>query len=123
MPTPPPQNLFLHFDNVQFSMNLSPLLLLQLYEGHFYASAHAHDVDGDKAFNDGDQIVDLEPDFEMAPGEPNDVAVCNAHFWACDRLYFADGSSAYTALSIAKKPDNSGNITKGLTCLLLAISV
>jgi hypothetical protein len=96
-------------------MNTSPLRPpLQFYEGFFYASAHAHDVDSDKPVNDGDHYVDLkaeyEANFELAPGEPNDVAVCNKHLWACERLFFADGSSAYTGSNIAKKPDNLGNI-------------
>jgi hypothetical protein len=84
-------------------------LPLQLFEGFYYASAHAHDVDGDQSLNDGNKYVDIDADFEMAPGEPNDVLVCNAHLWACERLFFADGSSAYTGLNITKKPDNKGN--------------
>jgi hypothetical protein len=82
----------------------------QIHEGFVYASAHMHPVDGaaETCINDGDQSVVIHADFEVAPGDANDIAVCNAHLWACESLVFADGSYAYTSLNIAKHPDNKG---------------
>ncbi len=80
----------------------------QIRDGFVYASAHMHAVDSGENVSDGDQWADICMDFEVAPGDQNDLAVCNEHMWACEAMIFADGSYAYTALHIAKKPDTKG---------------
>ncbi len=51
---------------------------------------------------DGNQLVDLHHDFEVAPGDANDIQVVNAHTWGCDGLVFSDGQVAATSLHIAE---------------------
>jgi hypothetical protein len=46
---------------------------------------------------DGGTYERVEPGFELAPGDENDIAVCNAHSWSSSYdLVFADGYSAKT---------------------------
>lgn len=88
-----------------FVMTFLILPSFQIRDGFVYASAHMHAVDSGENVYDGDQWADICMDFEVAPGDQNDLAVCNEHMWACEAMIFADGSYAYTALHIAKKPD------------------
>jgi hypothetical protein len=62
-----------------------------VYNGYMYATAHFHDVDGAGIVTDGDDFVSVGAGFEIAPGDADDVAVCNAHAWGTRFLAFADG--------------------------------
>ena len=47
--------------------------------------------------SDGGTYERVEPGFELAPGDANDIAVCNAHSWSSScNLVFADGYQAMT---------------------------
>ncbi len=92
---------------------------LQRHKGFIYATAHVRDVDsrfeirdpGEAAKYcklDGDVPVGIDAGFEVAPGDPSDVEVANAHTWQCYCLVFSDGTKVYTALSIARVPLNMG---------------
>ena len=61
-----------------------------VFNGYIYATAHFHDVDGASLVEDGTDLVSLGAGFEVAPGDDNDVAVCNAHAWGSRSLAFAD---------------------------------
>jgi hypothetical protein len=61
-----------------------------VFNGYIYATAHFHDVDGASLVEDGTDLVSLGAGFEVAPGDDNDVAVCNAHAWGSRFLAFAD---------------------------------
>jgi hypothetical protein len=62
-----------------------------VFKGYLYATAHFHAVDGVSIVEDGNDFVAIDAAFEIAPGDDNDVAVCNAHAWGCRFLAFADG--------------------------------
>jgi hypothetical protein len=62
-----------------------------VFNGYLYATAHFHAVDGVSIVDDGNDFVAIDAGFEIAPGDDNDVAVCNAHAWGCRFLAFADG--------------------------------
>jgi hypothetical protein len=62
-----------------------------VFNGYLYATAHFHGVDSVTYVEDGDDFVDIGTGFEIAPGDVNDVAVCNAHAWGSRFLAFADG--------------------------------
>jgi hypothetical protein len=74
----------------------------QVYNGHLYASAHRHQVDGRDAKEDGHTPVSIFKEFEIAPGDDSDVEVANAHAWGSERLVFKHGRFAYTNLDPSK---------------------
>ena len=74
----------------------------QEHKGYVYVSAHLHDVDSLVQIGDGDQLVDLHHDFEVAPGDANDIEVVNAHTWGSYGMVFSDGQVAGTSLNIAE---------------------
>jgi hypothetical protein len=74
-----------------------------------YASAHLHSVDGATVIEDGHALVSIGfGGFEVAPGDDDDVMVCNMHPWGCEWLVFSDGTSSATALSVAQLPSLKG---------------
>jgi hypothetical protein len=75
-----------------------------------YASAHLHSVDGATVIEDGNTLVSIGfGGFEVAPGDDDDVRVCNLHPWGCEWLVFSDGTSSATALSVAQLPSLKGH--------------
>ena len=87
---------------------LPPPLPLQLYKGFIYASAHLHDVDGRDKIYDGDTPVDIDAEFDVAPGDSSDVEVANAHAWGSVCLILSDGAASHSALRIVEEPSNKG---------------
>jgi hypothetical protein len=73
-----------------------------------YATAQVHDVDGRDYIYDGKSPVGVDAGFEVAPGEPCDVEVANAHAWGSWSLVFTDDKVAATSLYIAKEPRDKG---------------
>ena len=61
-----------------------------VFNGYIYATAHFHDVDDASLVEDGTYFVSIGAGFEVAPGDDDDVAVCNAHAWGSRSLAFAD---------------------------------
>ena len=74
----------------------------QTHKGYVYVSAHLHDVDSLVQIGDGDQLVDVQHDFEVAPGDADDIHVVNAHTWGSYGMVFSDGQVAGTSLNIAE---------------------
>lgn len=83
---------------------------LQLYNGYIYASAHLHPVNHAIVIEDGKHFVDIvDAEFEIAPGDENDIKVTNMYPWGSEWLVFEDGTAAATALAITHIPSLSGN--------------
>ena len=70
--------------------------------------AHLHDVDGRDKIYDGDTPVDIDAEFDVAPGDSSDVEVANAHAWGSVCLILSDGAASYSALRIVEEPSNKG---------------
>lgn len=88
-----------------------PLLLLfhQRFGSFLYASAHAHAIDGGtpgEYDSDGKIPVQIDDEWMVAPGDPDDVQVCGEHSWGSSFLVFADGRCAGT--SICMNPEFTG---------------
>ena len=80
----------------------------QRYNGYIYATAHVRNADCRDYIRDGETFVDIEAEFEVAPGDVFDIEVVNAHPWASRYLVFSDGASAGTALNCADYPSHKG---------------
>ena len=73
-----------------------------------YATAHVHDVDCHDQAEDGETPVDIDADFEVAPGDASDVQVANLYGWGCVGLVFGDGLVSDTALDVVGHPPHNG---------------
>ncbi len=59
---------------------------------------------------DGTVPVAVDAGFEVAPGDANDIAVCNLHTWGSYHLVFADGSLCATAYTLMRFPEEIGKL-------------
>jgi hypothetical protein len=76
----------------------SSFVSFQQYNGYNYATLHSHVVDGQICVADGHNLVNIEPGWEVAPGNDPDVhRVCGAHAWQSPYLTLADGGYCCTA--------------------------
>ena len=59
---------------------------------------------------DGAVPVAVDAGFEVAPGDADDIAVCNQHTWGSYHLVFADGSLCATANTLMRFPEEIGRL-------------
>ena len=59
---------------------------------------------------DGAVPVAVDAGFEVAPGDADDIAVCNQHTWGSYHLVFADGSLCATAYTLMRFPEEIGKL-------------
>ena len=59
---------------------------------------------------DGTVPVAVDAGFEVAPGDADDIAVCNQHTWGSYHLVFADGSLCATAYTLMRFPEEIGRL-------------
>ena len=59
---------------------------------------------------DGAVPVAVDAGFEVAPGDADDIAVCNQHTWGSYHLVFADGSLCATAYTLMRSPEETGTL-------------
>ncbi len=66
---------------------------------YIYATLHKHRVDGGSLCNDGDQPVQVPPEWAIAPAEDDVRFICGQHKWRSTCLVLNDGTAIFTLLA------------------------
>ena len=66
---------------------------------YIYATLHKHRVDSIALCNDGDQPVQVPPQWAIAPAEDDVRFICGQHKWRSTCLVLNDGTAIFTVLA------------------------